>query len=148
MDNHGFWPMIILMVIFSYMIMGNVMLTFNNGIYNTVNKAYMALLMGSLMGIIYYVIMIFNGHCTATTWYGLILWIIITLIFMILIHKQILIHDNEFLKSMIEHHDAALLMASRIKEKTTDPEINNFADNIIRAQQNEINWMKKKLIFK
>ena len=145
MQDHGFWLMIILMIILSYFVMSNVMLTFRNGVYNHINKAYMALLMGSLMGIIYYVIMIVNGHCSIITWYGLILWITITIIFIIIINRQLLINDDQFLKSMIEHHDAALVMAESIKEKTKDPEINNLAANIIRTQQNEINWMQQKL---
>ena len=139
------WPMIILMVVFSYIVMSNVMLTFRNGVYNHINKAYMALLMGSLMGVIHYIIILWSGHGGIDAWYGLLLWTIISLIFIVLIRQQLLISDKEFLRSMTEHHDMALLMSERIVQKTTDPELKAFAQNIIRTQQSEINYMKQKL---
>jgi hypothetical protein len=146
MDNSmDFWPMVILMIVFSYFIMSNVMLTFKNGFYNHVNKTYMALLMGSLMGVIYYILMLWRGHQTSEMWYGLMLWIIISLVFILLIRKQTLINDKEFLKGMTEHHDMALQMSSKIMEKTTDQELAQFANHIIQTQQTEINWMKQKL---
>jgi len=133
------------MVLFSYFVMNNIMLTFNNGIYNHVNKTYMALLMGSLMGIIYYILMLWNNHQSSDAWHGLLIWIIIALIFIIVIRKQTLVSDKEFLKGMLEHHDMAVLMSNQIKKKTKDPELLNFAQNIIDTQQNEINWMSQKL---
>jgi len=146
MDNSfSLWPMIVLMVIFSYIFMNNLMLTFQNGIYNHLNKAYMALVMGGLMGMIHYIIMIWQGHRTSDMWYGLLLWTMITIIFIILVRRQILITDAEFLKGMIEHHDMALFMSNEIIKKTDDPEIKDFATNIVRTQQEEIDWMKQKL---
>ena len=147
--EHGkntLWPMIILMVVFSYVIMNNVMLTWRNGIYNHMNKAYMALLMGSLMGVIHYVIMIWNGHRSRSAWQGLVLWSIISIVFIILIRRQTFVDDKQFLKGMIEHHDMALQMSDQIKKRTNDVQIRNFANQIIRTQQGEINWMKRKLI--
>ena len=134
--------MIILMVVASYFVMNNVMLTFKNGLYNHLNKGYMALLMGALMGIIHYLIMICHGHYTSKEIYGLIIWIIISLVIIILIRKQFLIEDNEFLKGMIEHHDMALLMSEKIKQKTKNKQIQQLTDNIILTQQQEINFMK------
>lgn len=144
-NNADFWLMIILMVIFSYLVMSHVMLTFQNGIYNHTNKIYMALLMGCLMGMIHYIIMIWNGHRSLNIWYGLVIWTILTIIFIILIRKQSMIDDEEFLKGMIEHHDMALLMSEKIINKTNDLQVKNFAKNIISSQQAEINWMKNKL---
>ena len=145
-SKNNFWPMIILMVVFSYIVMNNVMLSWRNGVYNHINKAYMALLMGGLMGIIHYIIMIWNGHRTKDMWYGLLIWTIISIVFIILIREQIFVNDKQFLKGMIEHHDMALLMSDEIKQKTKDNELRIFADHIIKTQQNEINWMKRKLI--
>ena len=148
--DHGdnFWLMIILMVVFSYLVMSNVMLTFNNRLYNHINKGYMALLMGSLMGMIHYIIIIYQGDLSKEVWCGLILWTIISIIFIILIRQQILVTDEEFLKGMTEHHDMALLMSDKFIQKTKDPELKEFAKHIIKTQQNEINWMKRKLINK
>lgn len=148
MEPHSdlnFWAMILLMVVFSYLVMSNVMLTFKNNIYNHVNKAYMALLMGGLMGMIHYIIMIWNGHRSKQMWYGLIIWTIISLVFIILIRKQVMVTDKQFLKGMSEHHDMALLMSAEIKKKTNDEQLKRFADNIILTQQGEINWMEQKL---
>ncbi|XWV25067.1 hypothetical protein QJ856_gp0710 [Tupanvirus deep ocean] len=144
-QNSMFWPMIGLMIVFSYFVMSNVMLTFKNGVYNHVNKAYMALLMGGLMGMIHYIIMIWQGHRTRETWYGLAIWTIISLVFIILIRKQAIVNDKEFLKGMSEHHDMALLMSREIIKKTKDRDLADFAEDVIRTQQEEINWMKNKL---
>lgn len=144
MDNFlSFWLMIGFMVVFSYFVMSNVMLTFRNGIYNHINKLYMALVMGGLMGMIHYIIMIMQGH---DTWCQLLLWTIITVVLIILTRKQILVSDGEFLKSMTEHHDMALLMSEELIKKSNDPELKKFAANIIKTQQDEINWMRQKYI--
>lgn len=128
--------------------MSNVMLTYSNGLYNHLNKGYMALLMGSLMAVIHFIIMIWQGYSVQKNWIGLIISIIMSLIFIMLIRKQAWIDDKQFLKSMIEHHDMALLMSEKIKEKTNSEELKNFADHIIRTQQNEINYMRMYLDYR
>lgn len=140
-----FWPMIILMILFSYIVMSNVMLTFKNGTYNHINKLYMAFLMGALMGLIHYIIMLGQGHHSIEVWYGILLWTLLSVVFIVLIRKQTLVNDTQFLKGMTEHHDMALLMSERIKEKTDDQDISEFAQHIIDTQQAEIDWMKNKL---
>lgn len=57
------------------------------------------------------------------------------------IRKQVFINDRQFLNGMIPHHSAAILMAKRIKEKTSDPRIIQLADNIINSQSEEIKLM-------
>ena len=59
------------------------------------------------------------------------------------IRKQTAIYDKEFLKSMIPHHAAALLMCNNVHLQ--DPEIKELCSNISRSQQSEINFMKEKL---
>ena len=59
------------------------------------------------------------------------------------IRNQTTVGDKQFLKSMIPHHAAAILM---VKEaKITDPEIKKLADDIISSQQKEIDFMKAKI---
>lgn len=59
------------------------------------------------------------------------------------IQKQSGVGDRQFLKSMIPHHAAAVLM---VKEaELSDPEIIQLANNIISGQQAEIQQMKDKL---
>lgn len=59
------------------------------------------------------------------------------------IRQQTAVGDKQFLKSMIPHHAAAVLMVE--KAKITDPEIRKLADGIIATQQQEIEKMKIKL---
>ncbi len=59
------------------------------------------------------------------------------------IRKQTAISDKEFLKSMIPHHAAAILMCK--EASLQDPEIEKLCKNIISTQQSEIDFMKAKL---
>ena len=59
------------------------------------------------------------------------------------IRNQTGVSDKQFLKSMIPHHAAALLMAKEADIK--DPEIKTLMNNIISSQQKEIDFMKAKL---
>jgi uncharacterized protein (DUF305 family) len=59
------------------------------------------------------------------------------------IRKQVGITDREFLKSMIPHHAAALLMCQQ--SHLHDPEIKQLCHNIRTSQQAEIDFMKMKL---
>ena len=59
------------------------------------------------------------------------------------IRVQTAVSDKQFLKSMVPHHAAAILM---VKEaKIEDPEIQKLAEEIISSQQKEIDFMKAKL---
>lgn len=50
--------------------------------------------------------------------------------------------DKEFIKGMIEHHAGAIKMAESAKNSAKHTEIKQMADDIIKAQSNEINQMK------
>jgi hypothetical protein len=67
--------------------------------------------------------------------------IFVTLLFFI--RKQVAIGDKQFLKSMIPHHAAAILMCK--EAQLQDPEIKELCKNIGRTQLDEINLMKEKL---
>lgn len=51
--------------------------------------------------------------------------------------------DKDFIEEMIPHHQMAIMMASMLKNGTTQPEMKQLADNIITSQTNEINQMQK-----
>ena len=59
------------------------------------------------------------------------------------IRVQTGVSDRQFLKSMIPHHAAAILMVKGAK--ISDPEVKKLADDIITAQQKEIEFMNTKL---
>ncbi|AUT00212.1 DUF305 domain-containing protein [Nostoc sp. CENA543] len=52
-------------------------------------------------------------------------------------------YDLRFIDAMIPHHQGALNMANVAKQKSTRPEIKQLADEIIKAQTQEINQMKQ-----
>ena len=52
--------------------------------------------------------------------------------------------EKEFLTGMIPHHKGAVEMAKLLlQDKTVNPEIRAFAENIIKAQDSEILFMNK-----
>ena len=59
------------------------------------------------------------------------------------IRQQTGVGDRQFLRSMIPHHGAAILMVE--KASLTDPEIKKLAQDIITAQEAEIAQMKAML---
>jgi uncharacterized protein (DUF305 family) len=65
------------------------------------------------------------------------------LIFFLCIHQQAGVRDRQFLRSMIPHHAAAVLMVE--KASLSDPAVKQLANKIITSQQAEIELMKDKL---
>lgn len=135
--------MVVISVIVSYIILSNVMLTFRNGVYNHLNKMYMALAMGFAMGAIEIIIMLLLGHDQLWLIILLIIFIIITVAIIVVIRRQASVTEKEFMRSMIEHHDMAIFMAVEILKKTSDPRLVKLANSIISDQQREINDMKE-----
>ena len=58
-----------------------------------------------------------------------------------LVRQQIPINDVKWMKAMIPHHSIAILTSSKADLK--DPEVKKLAQEIIRAQEKEIDEMKK-----
>jgi uncharacterized protein (DUF305 family) len=50
--------------------------------------------------------------------------------------------DKAFIEEMIPHHQMAVMMAQMLKSSTTRPEMKQLADNIIEAQNKEIEQMR------
>lgn len=51
--------------------------------------------------------------------------------------------DRAFVEDMIPHHQMAVMMASMLKNGTDKPEMKKLADDIISAQNTEIEMMRK-----
>ena len=134
--------MTILSFIAMYLLMYAMVDVLANVIPN-VNQFYMAGLMSMPMVILELVVMRgmyknkkLNTMILATSF-------VVMIGFFLCIRQQALVKDKQFLKSMIPHHGAAILM---VKEaELSDPEVIKLGQEIIANQQKEIEFMKKKL---
>jgi uncharacterized protein (DUF305 family) len=52
-------------------------------------------------------------------------------------------YDLRFLQAMIPHHEAAVIMAKDLAQKTKRPELQKIAQDILASQQAEIDQMKQ-----
>jgi len=68
--------------------------------------------------------------------------LVATVAFFLFIRKQTAIGDDQFLRSMIPHHAAAILMC---KQAPRAGEVDRLCQNIISSQQREIDQMKAML---
>ena len=134
--------MVLLSFVAMYVLMYSMVNTFSNAIPN-VNQFYMAGLMTMPMVIIELAVMgamyrkkKLNAAIFAAS-------SIILVCFFLGIRYQAAVGDKQFLKSMIPHHGAAILMAGKANIK--DPEIKKLTEQIISSQQAEIEQMKAKL---
>lgn len=134
--------MIVLSFIAMYILMYSMVDIFANVIPN-VNQFYMAGLMTMPMLIIEIIVM--GSMYMNKKWNMALLAIgsLAAIIFFSCIRLQAAVDDKGFLKSMIPHHAAAILMAKEASLK--DPEISQLAQDIIKAQEAEIAQMKAKL---
>ncbi|RCV86568.1 DUF305 domain-containing protein [Billgrantia montanilacus] len=104
-------------------------------------RAYMALIMGSCMAIImltYMIGMYPNRKLNAGIYlgsalvFGLSLW---------LVRSQATVDDVSYMSAMIPHHSIAILTSERAN--ISDPRVRELADEIIKAQREEIADMKR-----
>jgi uncharacterized protein (DUF305 family) len=107
-----------------------------------INTLYMALMMTAAMVMIELVVM-GSMYAYKTKMIGLTISAIFLFASVIAIRTQAFVGNEGFLRSMIPHHAAALLMCN--EAKPSDPEIQKLCAGIVSSQQAEIYWMKAKL---
>ena len=119
-----------------------VMVDVFSNVYISLDQFYMALTMTSVMIIIEMMVMgsMYEKKVKIIT---VILGVVLFITSFLFIRRQTSISDKEFLKSMISHHGAALLMCQ--KAAIEDGEIQALCKDIISSQQSQIDWMKTKL---
>lgn len=145
-SHKGHYRKLLIMVVLSFIAMYILMYSMANSIsnvYPNINQFYMAALMTMPMIIIELALMgkmYENKKLNATL---IILSSLGLIAFFSLIQFQTAVSDKQFLKGMIPHHAAALLMSEQSKSK--DPEIKKLQLEIISSQREEIRVMKAKL---
>ncbi len=125
-----------------YILMYSMVDTFENVIPN-VNQIYMASLMTAAMILIEMLVM--SGMYKNRKYNAIIISFGAALLIasFFAIRVQTAVSDRQFLKSMVPHHAAAILMVKGAEIQ--DPEIQKLAEEIISSQQKEIDFMKAKL---
>lgn len=116
-------------------VIGNVFLNFNQFYMAGLMTAPMVLLELTLMRAMYQNKR-YNALIVATSTIAL-------LVFFLLVRWQTAISDKQFLRSMIPHHAAALLMCENASLQ--DPEIKELCGAILSSQEEQIDQMRAKL---
>src|SRR5688572_281554 len=134
--------MIVLSFIAMFILMYAMVDKFSNVIIN-INQFYMAGLMTMAMVIIELTVMggMYKNKKLNAVIFGI--GFIALLAFYFGTRQQTAVGDKQFLRSMIPHHGAAVLMVE--KTPLNDPEIKKLAEGIITSQQAEIAQMKARL---
>ena len=142
MTYKKFILMIVLSFFAMYVLMYAMVDRFENAVPN-INQIYMAGLMTAGMVVIEMLLMGKMYRSRKINLTIVLVGIVALSAFWFGIRKQTAVSDRQFLKSMIPHHAAAVLM---VKEADlNDPEIQKLANEIIKAQEKEIAFMKRKL---
>jgi DUF305 family protein family protein len=109
-------------------------------IYNNLNQFYMAGLMAAPMLTIELLVMramYKNKRLNAAL---MAVSLLASVAFFFVIRRQTVISDDQFLRSMIPHHAAAILMCQ--EAQINDAAIKALCRNIVTSQQAEIDQMK------
>ena len=140
---HGSYPRFFLMVGTSTVIMYGLMYLNTYSLDHVVwseTRLYMACLMGAVMALVMLAFMLHmyknrtaNLAIAATS-------AAVLLGALGLVRSQATVEDVSWMKAMIPHHSVAILTSERAR--ITDPRTRQLADQIIRAQREEIATMK------
>lgn len=142
-NNYGKLLLMGMLSFISMYILMYMMVDRYSNVYPNFNQFYMAGMMASPMLIIELFLMGSMYPNKILNALIIIISLVLLTTFIYFIRAQTAIADKEFLKSMIPHHAAAILMCK--ESKITDNEIKKLCRNIISSQQSEIDWMKRKL---
>jgi hypothetical protein len=122
-----------------YLLMYAMVDSFGN-VFSNVNQVYMAGLMTAPMVLIELVLMGSMYESKTANVAIMAASVAAGVIFFLLIRQQSLVGDTQFVRSMIPHHGAAVLMCG--KAPIADAELKKLCAGIIEGQSSEINQMK------
>ncbi|MGM0423090.1 MAG: DUF305 domain-containing protein [Pseudomonadota bacterium] len=109
-------------------------------VYFSETRFYMAFMMGAAMAVIMLSFMLGmykNKNINLSIYAGSI---IVFLLALFLVRSQETVEDVSWMKAMIPHHSIAILTSERAE--ISDPRVRDLADQIIKAQREEIAEMK------
>ncbi len=134
--------MVLLSFIAMYILMYSMVYSIKD-VYPNINQFYMAALMSMPMLVIELALM---GRMYPNKKLNIILilfGLVGMVVFFLFIQFQTALSDKQFLKGMIPHHSAAILMSEKFKSR--DTAIQKLQQEIILSQKKEIEIMKIKL---
>lgn len=142
MNYRNLFYMALLSFISMYVLMYVMVDSFSN-VFVNVNQLYMAALMTVPMIVLELFLMrsMYTNKVINIFLYAMCLLLFVVLF--LAIRKQTFITQAEFLKSMIPHHAAALLMCK--SAHLQDPSLKRLCQTILTTQQAEIDFMKSRL---
>lgn len=83
------------------------------------------------------------GHFNMVVFFvGIFLSISVSIL---LLRRQLVVNDRQWLRRMIPHHSTALTTTHKIYNKTSNPKLKKLAKAIIDTQEKEIQLMKSML---
>ncbi len=141
------YPKFFLMLGISFLIMYLVMflnIADAEHFHLNVNRGYMALLMVAPMAMIMLLLM---AHMYKDKKKNMVILIVSALVFvgaLVALRSQAGIGDVQYMKAMIPHHSSAILTSRQATIE--DPEVRKLADEIIKAQLEEIAEMETMLV--
>ena len=97
---------------------------------------FMAFLMCALETLMYY-----SAKASPELGGLLILFVVLSILTALILHKQCFVTDSQWLKRMISHHSTALTTSHQILNKTQNPRVSRLATDIITTQEREIKEM-------
>ena len=133
------FSMVVVSFILQYYLMSYIMTDSTVNIKNSLGKLYVSTIMASTMGIIE--VYMYDNMANVSSWSYYVPLVTILVASVIMYRQQKGVDENNYLNEMIEHHSMALLTSRAILEKTNDNQVKNLAQNIIKSQQSEINYM-------
>ncbi len=145
-SKHSMYGRFVLMAVAMFIAMYCLMFAMIDSVKNfipNINNVYMTSLMVSVMMLIELWIMKKMYTHSGFNWIIIIIAVTIGALSWLGIREQVSVGDEQFVKGMIPHHAAALLMSE--KANLTDPELIKLQKNILETQSQEIELMKRKL---
>jgi len=112
-------------------------------IKNSTGKIYISVIMAIFMCILE--LIMHDVHNMIFSKYYYVFFVSFLIITYLLYRFQFGVNDKNYVKEMIEHHAMAILTSGEILKKTKDPKIKSLAENIIIAQNKEIEDMNQLL---